>query len=205
MTSAPTRRPRIYLAGPDVFLPDAAEAFARLKAQCAACGLEGLAPTDTELGADDAGTQEGAPRGADDALAQRIYDGNIRLIQQADGVAANLQAFRGLEPDSANGFCGCSSGLFLPIQDREAVPRTSRTRLGSNDTLPPLAGTSRFSGTATVRGAVGGPFEAGTTLDVPDQKASFRPVRVENEALRSIEFRSSLRQPRGRESDFARD
>jgi nucleoside 2-deoxyribosyltransferase len=132
MTSAPTRRPRIYLAGPDVFLPDAAKAFERLKAQCAACGLEGLAPTDTELGADDAGTQEGAPRGGDDALAQRIYDGNIRLIQQADGVVANLQAFRGLEPDSGTVFeVGYAVALGKPVVVYGVPDTTYQTRVSA--------------------------------------------------------------------------
>ncbi|RYF05855.1 MAG: nucleoside 2-deoxyribosyltransferase, partial [Comamonadaceae bacterium] len=103
------------LAGPDVFLPDAAQAFARLKAQCAACGLEGIAPTDTDHGADSHPHEE-ASRGADEALAQRIYEGNVRLIQQADGVIANLQPFRGLEPDSGTVFeVGYAVALGKPV------------------------------------------------------------------------------------------
>lgn len=102
-------RPRIYLAGPDVFHPDAPALFARLKAQCAALGLEGMAPTDTQV-------DTHAARGSDDALAQRIYDGNIALLRQADGVAANLQAFRGLEPDSGTVFeVGYAVALGKPV------------------------------------------------------------------------------------------
>lgn len=108
--AAPSRRPRIYLAGPDVFRPDAPALFAQLKAQCAALGLEGVAPTDTQVD-----THPG--RGLDDdALAQRIYDGNIALLRQADGVAANLQAFRGLEPDSGTVFeVGYAIALGKPV------------------------------------------------------------------------------------------
>jgi len=109
MTLPPSRRPRIYLAGPDVFRPDAPQVFDRLKAQCAALGLEGLAPTDTQV-------DTHPPRGSDDALAQRIYDGNIALLQRADGVVANLEAFRGLEPDSGTVFeVGYAIALGKPV------------------------------------------------------------------------------------------
>jgi len=108
--TASPRRPRIYLAGPDVFRPDAPALFARLKAQCAALGLEGVAPTDTQVD-----THPG--RGLDDdTLAQRIYDGNIALLREADGVAANLEAFRGLEPDSGTVFeVGYAIALGKPV------------------------------------------------------------------------------------------
>lgn len=102
------RRPRIYLAGPDVFERDCAGVFAALKALCDRLGLEGVAPTDVEI--------DTTTAGGDDALAQRIYDGNIRLIQAADGVAANLVHFRGLEPDSGTVFeVGYAIALGKPV------------------------------------------------------------------------------------------
>ncbi|MFT3717214.1 nucleoside 2-deoxyribosyltransferase [Pseudorhodoferax sp.] len=100
--------PRIYLAGPDVFRPDAAEVFARLKACCARLGLEGLAPAD--------GGPHAGPAPDGDALAQRIYAANIALIRSADGLAANLMDFRGLEPDSGTVFeVGYAVALGKPV------------------------------------------------------------------------------------------
>ncbi|MET0543741.1 MAG: nucleoside 2-deoxyribosyltransferase [Variovorax sp.] len=102
------RRPRIYLAGPDVFLPDCAQVFAGLKAACDRLGLIGVEPSDGEL---DSGFE-----GGDDARAQRIYDGNIRLLREADGVVANLMAFRGHEPDSGTVFeAGFAVALGKPV------------------------------------------------------------------------------------------
>lgn len=74
---------RVYLAGPDVFRPDAflwAEEGRRL---CAALGYIALIPL--------AGVE---------TTAMGIYQANIALINSADAVLANLNPFRGCEPDS---------------------------------------------------------------------------------------------------------
>lgn len=85
----------IYLAGPDVFRPDARERGRELKAICARHGFEGLFPLDQEV---PAGIAEPA------AQAQWIYRNNIALIERADAVLANLDFFRGPEPDSGTCF-----------------------------------------------------------------------------------------------------
>jgi nucleoside 2-deoxyribosyltransferase len=102
--------PRVYLAGPDVFFPDRAAIFARVLAQCESRGLVGLAPFDDA-------PAEGGPRDPDDdALAQRIYEGNVALIRSADGVIANLASFRGVEPDSGTVFeVGFAVALGKPV------------------------------------------------------------------------------------------
>jgi nucleoside 2-deoxyribosyltransferase len=101
-------RPRIYLAGPDVFLRDHAQVFARLKSQCDALGLAGVEPTD-------GGLADGF-RGSDDVLAQRIFEGNLQRLREADGVVANLANFRGLEPDSGTVFeVGFAVALGKPV------------------------------------------------------------------------------------------
>ena len=84
-----------YLAGPDVFRPDARERGAALKALCARCGFEGLFPLDQDVPAHlvDPGEQ-----------ARWIYRANIALIERADAVLANLDFFRGPEPDSGTCF-----------------------------------------------------------------------------------------------------
>ena len=102
------RTPRIYLAGPDVFFRDSKAIFESLKAHCARLGLVGVEPSDGGLPDGCAGT--------DDQLAQRIYDGNIDLIRDADGVLANLMAFRGHEPDSGTVFeVGFAVALGKPV------------------------------------------------------------------------------------------
>src|SRR3546814_17195676 len=65
-----------------------------MKDLCSKYGFNGLYPLDNE-----------APRSlAGSELALWIYRANIALIQKADLVAANMNAFRGAEPDSGTAF-----------------------------------------------------------------------------------------------------
>ncbi|WP_427915525.1 nucleoside 2-deoxyribosyltransferase [Ramlibacter sp. MMS24-I3-19] len=86
---------RVYLAGPDVFRPDAAEHGRKLVDLCAEWGFEGLFPLDESLGHDHRSPQE---------LAMLIYRENVARIESCDAVLANLDFFRGLEPDSGTCF-----------------------------------------------------------------------------------------------------
>jgi nucleoside 2-deoxyribosyltransferase len=100
------RMPRIYLAGPDVFRVDAAEHFALLTAACERSGLEALAPSDGLV-------PVSVP---DDEAPRLIYEMNMSLLRQADGVVANLMPFRGAEPDSGTVFeVGAAIALGLPV------------------------------------------------------------------------------------------
>ncbi|MBS0425780.1 MAG: nucleoside 2-deoxyribosyltransferase [Proteobacteria bacterium] len=119
-------RPRVYLAGPDVFFPDSRDVFERLRASCARLGLEGVEPSD-------GGLAESGPQGAtDDELAQRIYEGNVRLIHACDGVIANLCAFRGLEPDSGTVFeVGYAVALGKPVVGYGVAPGSYADRVGA--------------------------------------------------------------------------
>jgi nucleoside 2-deoxyribosyltransferase len=78
---------KIYLAGPDVFLPDAVEIGRRKAAICAAHGLTGLYPLDNivDLTAPDASRQ--------------IFCGNAAMMDEADAIIANLTPFRGAGAD----------------------------------------------------------------------------------------------------------
>jgi nucleoside 2-deoxyribosyltransferase len=79
---------KVYLAGPDVFLPDALD-FGRLKVDlCARYGLTGLFPLDNEI----------APGGDDASL--RIFRANEAMMDGADAVIANLTPFRGPSADA---------------------------------------------------------------------------------------------------------
>jgi nucleoside 2-deoxyribosyltransferase len=78
----------VYLAGPDVFLPDAVEIGHRKVELCARFGLTGLYPLDTviDLTAKDA--------------ALRIFRSNEAMMDRADAVIANLTPFRGPSADA---------------------------------------------------------------------------------------------------------
>jgi len=96
----------VYLAGFDVFRPDALAHGEWLKLQCRQHGFEGRYPLDNQ-----------APAGLPPrALAQWIYEANTALIRQADAVMANLNPFRGAEPDSGTAFeVGYAIALGKPV------------------------------------------------------------------------------------------
>jgi nucleoside 2-deoxyribosyltransferase len=127
--AAASLRPKVYLAGPSVFRPDAREHLARLAAVCEAHGLHALLPTDDCGGA------------ADAPLARRIYAANTRMLREADGVLADLQEWRGHEPDSGTAFeVGFAAALDLPIVGYGAsaeayAERVSRTRRCERDAV----------------------------------------------------------------------
>ena len=78
---------KIYLAGPDVFLPDAI-AIGRCKAEiCARHGLTGLYPLDITVDR----------AAADVSLA--IFKANEAMMDAADAIIANLTPFRGAGAD----------------------------------------------------------------------------------------------------------
>jgi nucleoside 2-deoxyribosyltransferase len=80
---------KIYLAGPDVFLPDAVDIGRRKVALCARHGLIGLYPLENAV--DD--------RAASDASLQ-IFRGNEAIMIEADAIIANLTSFRGPGADA---------------------------------------------------------------------------------------------------------
>ncbi len=84
----------LYLAGPDVFRPDAAEHGRRLLALCAEYGFTGVFPLDASL----------PPGLAPRELAAQIWRTNLARIDACDAVLANLDFFRGAEPDSGTCF-----------------------------------------------------------------------------------------------------
>ncbi|MCV4282368.1 nucleoside 2-deoxyribosyltransferase [Pseudomonas capsici] len=98
--------PLVYLAGFDVFRQDAIEYGQYLKQLCAAQGLEGLYPFDNEV-----------PSGlSPHDTAQLICTMNIAMIQRCTAVLANLNVFRGLEPDSGTAFeVGMAVALNKPV------------------------------------------------------------------------------------------
>lgn len=111
---------RIYLAGFDVFRPDACERGAYLERLCAAQGLQGLYPLDKPV------PDSLAPEEA----ARLICRQNMQMIRDCDAVLANLNAFRGREPDSGTAFeVGMAIALGKPVWVYFDAPATLRQQV----------------------------------------------------------------------------
>jgi nucleoside 2-deoxyribosyltransferase len=79
---------KVYLAGPDVFLPDAVDIGRRKVELCRQHGLTGLYPLDNAID----------PAAGDASL--RIFRGNQAMMIEADAIIANLTPFRGASADA---------------------------------------------------------------------------------------------------------
>jgi nucleoside 2-deoxyribosyltransferase len=98
----------VYLAGPDVFLPDPIAWMERKKAICASVGLTGVSPFDNlpEQPADWANLPEW----------RQIARRNEAHIKRCSAVIANLTPFRGPSADAGTVFeVGFARALGLPV------------------------------------------------------------------------------------------
>ena len=110
---------RIYLAGPEVFLPDADQLGAQKKALCSRYGFEGLFPLDTVI----------PPAETPEATGFAISAANEALIASADIVIANLTPFRGPSADVGTVYeIGLARGMGKTIHgySNEPMPYTQR-------------------------------------------------------------------------------
>jgi nucleoside 2-deoxyribosyltransferase len=122
---------KIYLAGPDVFLPDAIEIGRQKVELCLRYGLVGLYPLDnaTELAASDA--------------SLRIFRGNEAMMNSADAIIANLTPFRGPGADAGTVYeLGYMAG------------RGKRCLEYSNDPSPYMKRVGNFSALTSGQGAL---------------------------------------------------
>lgn len=100
-------RPRIYLAGPEVFLPDASAIGRRKVEICAVHGLEGVFPLDNQLDLDALSPYE---------QARRISQANEEAMRLSDAAVANLTPFRGVSLDAGTAFeVGFMRALGRPV------------------------------------------------------------------------------------------
>jgi nucleoside 2-deoxyribosyltransferase len=124
-----TPRPKVYLAGPEVFLRNAVEAGAAKVALCAQYGLEGKYPLDAQLALSDL------------TLAERAYAiarANEGLIGECDAVIANLTPFRGPGMDTGTAYeIGFMRGLGKPVfgYSNHHLPFFDRVRKFNDDPL----------------------------------------------------------------------
>ncbi len=110
---------KIYLAGPEVFLPEAAAIGAAKKALCAQHGWEGVFPLDAPVP---------VPSGPPDW--RRIHAANEMLIRGCDALLANLTPFRGVGADPGTVFeLGFMRGLGRPVHGYTHDPRPHRHRV----------------------------------------------------------------------------
>jgi nucleoside 2-deoxyribosyltransferase len=113
-------RPRIYLAGPEVFLPDPKAAGEAKRALCAAAGFEGVFPLDAVLKLE----------GLDPAeKARTIGMADEDLIHGCDLLIANLTPFRGVSGDIGTAYeAGYARALGKPVFGYTNVAADYRTR-----------------------------------------------------------------------------
>src|SRR3954451_13622633 len=123
---------KIYLAGPDVFLPDAVEIGWRKTDICARRGLTGLYPLDNAVDL------------AASSASVDIFKGNEAMMEAADAIIANLTPFRGPGADAGTVYelgymAGRGKLLFAysndPAAYAERVARTHKLKKSSSGQL----------------------------------------------------------------------
>jgi nucleoside 2-deoxyribosyltransferase len=98
---------RVYLAGPEVFLPDPLAMGARKAALCARHEFEGIFPLDASLDLTGLTKIE---------KARAISAANEELMRGCDALIANLTPFRGVSMDSGTAFeVGFMRALGRPV------------------------------------------------------------------------------------------
>jgi nucleoside 2-deoxyribosyltransferase len=111
---------RVYLAGPEVFLPNALEVGRAKVALAKEAGFEGLFPLDQNLDLDALPKIE---------QARRISLANEALMRSADLLIANLTPFRGVSMDAGTAFeVGFMRALGRPVFGYTNVAGDYRSR-----------------------------------------------------------------------------
>jgi len=106
----------IYLAGPDVFLPDARRVGAEKVAICAELGFEGLFPLDADVTPD----------------PSAIFAGNRELMLRADVGLFNLTPFRGPSADAGTTLeLGFMAALGKPVYGYSGTAVEFRERVAA--------------------------------------------------------------------------
>lgn len=97
--------PSVYIAGPDVFFPNARELAEEARATAQKYGLVALIPTDNEV-----------KEGTKQEMSKAIFQANVQMIDSADAVVANISPFRGPSADSGTVWeIGYARGKGKPV------------------------------------------------------------------------------------------
>jgi nucleoside 2-deoxyribosyltransferase len=106
---------KIYLAGPDVFLPNAIERGNYMKNFCRKNGFEPLFPFDNDNEA---------------STAKTIFENNLYMLHQCDVVLANISPFHGPSADVGTVWeMGYASGLGKTVVTYSNDLRDLQTRI----------------------------------------------------------------------------
>ncbi|WP_413160188.1 nucleoside 2-deoxyribosyltransferase [Capilliphycus salinus ALCB114379] len=98
---------RVYLAGPDVFLPEPLKMAEAKKEICQNYGFEGVFPFDNSLDFTNLNPRE---------VALKIYHCNLKLMNGCDLMIANMTPFRSPSLDAGTAFeIGYMTALKKPI------------------------------------------------------------------------------------------
>ena len=89
-------RPYVYLAGPDVFYPDAPTRARRMKRALARRQMVGLFPMDNKFDPSEFADATG--------LGLAIGNANEAMMRKADIIIANIQPWRGVEADDGTAY-----------------------------------------------------------------------------------------------------
>ncbi|TGL33411.1 nucleoside 2-deoxyribosyltransferase [Leptospira perdikensis] len=113
----------IYLAGPEVFLPNALQVLSDAKVLCESFGYRALTPFDGEI------TDQ-----IHLAKAKQIFQENISLIEQSDMVIANCNPFRGACVDDGTAFeigyaYAKGKRVFGYLNDKRSLPEIVRSKI----------------------------------------------------------------------------
>jgi nucleoside 2-deoxyribosyltransferase len=109
-----------YLAGPDVFLPNAAAHAATKVEICRRLGLRGLPPLN----------EDAATAATELELWQAIYQKDLAMMEQSDIIIANLTPFAGASADAGTLIeIGWFLGRGKPIFGYSNTPETFESRM----------------------------------------------------------------------------
>lgn len=130
----------IYLAGPEVFLPNARAVAEEKKALCRAHGFEGLFPLDNDVLADGLTPQ---------AQAMAIAHANEQMMRRADAIIANLTPYHGPSGDVGTAYeLGFMRALGKPVFAYTNVTALFRERVDGFFSERPTGGVSSRFGAA---------------------------------------------------------
>ena len=118
--------PKVYLAGPDVFLPDPLAQGALLKVLCRRYGFDGQFPLD--------GAIVPHPGESKPSHGDRIRTANLDLLRDCALVLANVSPFRGPSADDGTAYeMGYAAALGKPVfaysSDRRGLVERTRAML----------------------------------------------------------------------------